>query len=127
MIRVLVATDEPLIGAGIRRALESHSDIVVVAEAETGPATVDAATRHDADVLLIDVTVAVLDGLNAIEQLRRRLPALRVVVLTSVGGEPDGLGAVAGDVAGFVPKSCGPDELIRAVRAAHDDTRGGRP
>jgi DNA-binding NarL/FixJ family response regulator len=122
MIRVLIATDEPLIGAGIRRVLESQDDFEVVAEAETGQATVDAATRHGADVLLIDITVAVLDGLTAIEELRRRLPALRIVVLTSVGAEPDGLGAVADDVAGFVLKSCRPDELIRAVRAAHDDT-----
>jgi DNA-binding NarL/FixJ family response regulator len=119
VIRVLVADDEPLIIAGIRTVLESTADIEVVAQAGNGRAAVDEAIRHRADVALIDIKMPVLDGLSAIEELRRQVPALRIVVLTSFGAEPNVLRAVQNGTVGFVLKNCTPDELIRAVRAAH--------
>jgi DNA-binding NarL/FixJ family response regulator len=119
VIRVLVADDEPLIRAGIRTVLESAGDIEVVAEAENGRAAVDAALRHRPDVVLVDIRMPVLDGLGAADELRRQVPAVRVVVLTSFGAEPNVLRAIDQGAAGFLLKSCAPDELIRAVRAAH--------
>ncbi|GIG87430.1 response regulator [Plantactinospora endophytica] len=120
MIRVLLADDEPLIRAGIRTVLESAGDVEVVAEAADGGAAVAAALRHRVDVALLDIRMPVLDGLDAVDELGRRLPELRVVVLTSFGAEPNVLRAVQSRVAGFVLKNCTPEELIRAVRAAHD-------
>jgi DNA-binding NarL/FixJ family response regulator len=119
VIRVLIADDEPLIAAGVRTVLESAADIEVVAHADNGRAAVDEALRHRADVALIDIKMPVMDGLSAIEELRRQVPELRIVVLTSFGVEPNVLRAVQGGAAGFVLKNCAPDELIRAVRAAH--------
>ena len=119
MIRVLVADDEPLIRAGIRTVLESAPDITVVAEAENGRAAVAEAVRHRVDVALIDLRMPVLDGLGALEELGRQVPGLRVVVLTSFGAEPNVLHALQHRAAGFVLKNCTPDELVRAVRAAH--------
>ncbi|MGW0436258.1 response regulator [Micromonospora sp. NPDC003197] len=119
MIRVLVADDEPLIRAGIRTVLESAPDITVIAEAENGRAAVTEAIRHRVDVALIDLKMPVLDGLGTIEELRRQVPALRVVVLTSFGAEPNVLHALQHSAAGFVLKNCTPHELIRAVQAAH--------
>ncbi|MBB5960974.1 response regulator transcription factor [Planomonospora venezuelensis] len=119
VIRVLVADDEPLIAAGIRAVLESAAGIEVVAQAEDGRAAVDAAIAHRADVALIDISMPVMDGLSAIEELHRRLPGLRTVVLTSFGAEPNVLRALQSSVAGFVLKNCSPDELIAAVRAVH--------
>jgi DNA-binding NarL/FixJ family response regulator len=119
VIRVLVADDEPLITAGIRAVLESDPGIEVVAEAANGRAAVDAALRHRIDVALIDINMPVLDGLGAIEELRRRLPPLRIVVLTAFGTEPNVLRAVQHGAAGFVLKNCTPGELIGAVRAVH--------
>jgi DNA-binding NarL/FixJ family response regulator len=118
MVRVLVADDEPLIRAGIRAVLESTPDLEVVAEAEDGRQAVDRAISHRVDVALIDIRMPVQDGLTVVEQLRRQVPALRVVVLTSFGTEPNLLRALQHDVAGFLLKNCTPDELIRAVRAA---------
>jgi DNA-binding NarL/FixJ family response regulator len=120
MIRVLIADDEPLIRAGIRSVLESTADIAVVAQAENGRAAVDEAIKHRADVALLDIKMPVLDGLSAIEELRRQLPALRIVMLTSYGAEPNVLRALQHRAAGFLLKTCAPDELIRAVRAAYD-------
>jgi DNA-binding NarL/FixJ family response regulator len=116
---VLVADDDPLIRAGICTVLESADDIEVVAQACNGRAAVDEAIRRPVDVALLDIKMPVLDGLGAIEELRQRMPALRVVMLTSFGEEPNVLRALQNDAAGFVLKNCTPDELIRAVRAAH--------
>jgi len=120
MIRVLVADDEPLMTAGIRTVLESDRGIEVVAEARDGRAAVDAALRHRADVALLDIKMPGMDGLAALAELRRRVPALRVVILTSFGAEPNVHRALAAGASGFVLKNCAPDELIRAVRAAHE-------
>jgi DNA-binding NarL/FixJ family response regulator len=119
MIRVLVADDEPLIRTGIRTVLESAGDIEVVSEAADGRAAVDQAIQYRADVALLDINMPALDGLAALEELGRRAPALRTVVLTSFGTEPNVLRALQHAAAGFVLKSASPDELIRAVRSAH--------
>ncbi|MGN9913573.1 response regulator transcription factor [Phytohabitans sp. LJ34] len=119
-IRVLVADDEPLIAAGIRTVLESAGDIAVIAEAGNGRAAVEEAVRQQPDVALLDIRMPLLDGLAAAEELRRRAPAVRTLVLTSFGAEPNVLRAIQGGASGFILKNCTPDELIRAVRAAHD-------
>ena len=120
MIKVLIADDEPLIVAGIRTVLESAGDIEVVAQAADGRTAVEQAVMRRTDVALIDINMPAMDGLSAIEELRRRAPAVRAVVLTSFGAEPNVLRALRNDVSGFVLKNCLPEELIRAVRAAHD-------
>lgn len=119
MIRVLVADDEPLITAGIRTVLASAPDIEVVAEAGDGRNAVERAVSHRADVALLDIVMPVLDGLGAVDELRRRAPAVRCVLLTAFGAEAHVLRALEYGAAGFVLKNCEPGELIRAVRAAH--------
>ena len=119
-MRVLVADDEPLITAGIRTVLESQAGIEVVATAADGSAAVREAVRHRPDVALLDITMPVLDGLAALTELRRQAPSVRAVMLTSFGTEPNVLRALRDGASGFVLKHCAPDELIRAVRAAHD-------
>jgi DNA-binding NarL/FixJ family response regulator len=120
VIRVLVADDEPLIAAGIRTVLSSADGITVVAQAFDGRAAVEEAIRHRPDVALIDINMPVMDGLRVVEELHGRLPGVRSVVLTSFGAEPNVVRALRGGTAGFVLKNCLPEELIRAVRAAHD-------
>lgn len=119
MIRVLVADDEPLVRAGIRTVLESAADIVVAAEASDGRAAVEAALACHPDVALVDIKMPVLDGLAAIGEIRRRVPGVQAVMLTSFGTQPNARRAVQAGVAGFVLKACAPGELIGAVRAAH--------
>jgi DNA-binding NarL/FixJ family response regulator len=120
VIRVLVADDEPLIAAGVRTVLESAGDVEVVAEAADGRAAVEEAIRHRADVVVIDINMPLMDGLSAVAELQRRAPGVRAVVLTSFGAEPNVVRALESGTAGFVLKNCLPEELIRAVRAAHD-------
>ncbi|MFB9316729.1 response regulator transcription factor [Cryptosporangium minutisporangium] len=119
MIRVLIADDEPLIRAGIAAVLDSDPEITVVAREADGRAAVERAIRADVDVALVDIRMPVLDGLEVVEELHRRRPALPVVVLTSFGAEPNVLRAVEHRAAGFLLKNCTPAELVGAVRAAH--------
>ncbi|MGH3170128.1 MAG: response regulator transcription factor [Trebonia sp.] len=119
MIRVLIADDEPLVRAGIRTVLESAGDIVVTAEAGDGRAAVATALACRPDVALIDIKMPALDGIAVIGEIHRVLPGAATVILTSFGTEPHARSAIRAGAAGFVLKSAAPDELIRAVRAAH--------
>lgn len=103
----------------MRTVLESAGDLTVVATAADGSSAVRAALEHRPDVVLLDITMPVLDGLGALGELRRVLPAARAVMLTSYGTEPNVLRALAGGATGFVLKHCAPGELVGAVRAAH--------
>ncbi|MEU9009286.1 response regulator transcription factor [Streptomyces sp. NPDC048479] len=117
-IRVVVADDEPLIRAGIRMILTSDRGIEVVAEAANGREAIDLARSHSADVVLLDIQMPVMDGLTALGELRRALPAARVIVLTTFGERENVLRALECGGAGFLLKDTAPAELIRAVRAA---------
>jgi DNA-binding NarL/FixJ family response regulator len=119
MITVLVADDEPLVRAGIRAVLESAGDIAVTAEAGDGRAAVTAALASRPDVALVDIKMPALDGLAAAAEIRRLSPDVRVVLLTSFGTQTHARRAVEEGVAGFVLKSCAPDDLIQTVRAVH--------
>ncbi|WP_326655293.1 MULTISPECIES: response regulator transcription factor [unclassified Streptomyces] len=118
LIRVVIADDEPLIRAGIRMILTSDREIEVVAEAANGREAIDLALSHSADVVLLDIQMPVMDGLTALGELRRSLPAARAIVLTTFGERENVLRALEGGGAGFLLKDTAPAELIRAVRAA---------
>jgi DNA-binding NarL/FixJ family response regulator len=120
VIRVLIADDEPLIRAGIRTVLESTTDIHVVAEADNGGEVTGTAIAGLVDVALLDIRMPILDGLGALAELQRRAPEIKVVMLTSFSEEPNVVRALRGGAAGFVLKNCSADELIAAVRAAHN-------
>lgn len=114
MIRVLVADDEPLIVEGVRTVLESAGDITVAAAVHNGRDALAAA--GSVDVALLDLNMPGLGGLEVLE----RLGGARALILTSFGDQANVLAAVQGGAAGFLLKTCAPEELIRAVRAVHD-------
>ncbi|MEU6309579.1 response regulator transcription factor [Streptomyces sp. NPDC047014] len=118
VIRVVIADDEPLIRAGIRMILTSAPDIEVVAEAGNGREAVDLARSHAPDVMLLDIQMPVLDGLTALEELRRAAPEVRALILTTFGEKENVLRALGQGGAGFLLKDSAPGELIGAVRAA---------
>ncbi|WP_028810677.1 response regulator transcription factor [Streptomyces flavidovirens] len=117
-IRVVIADDEPLIRAGIRMILTSDRAIEVVAEAHNGREAVELARVHAPDVVLLDLQMPVMDGLTALAELGRAVPAARVIVLTTFGERENVLRALESGGAGFLLKDSAPAELIRAVRAA---------
>ncbi|WP_327384292.1 MULTISPECIES: response regulator transcription factor [unclassified Streptomyces] len=118
VIRVVIADDEPLIRAGIRMILTSAPDIEVVAEAANGREAVDLARSHAPDVMLLDIQMPVMDGLTALGELRRAVPEVRALILTTFGEKENVLRALGEGGAGFLLKDSAPGELIGAVRAA---------
>jgi two-component system, NarL family, response regulator DesR len=117
MIRVLIAEDQAMIRGALVALLQAQPDIEVAAEAGNGEEAVAQALRHVPDVAVLDMEMPVRDGLWAARELRARLPACRVLILT-VFGRPGYLRRAVDDgVAGFLLKDAPPGELAQAVRA----------
>ncbi|MGA5267027.1 response regulator [Streptomyces lydicamycinicus] len=117
-IRVLLADDEQMIRHSVRVILQHADGIEVVGEAANGAEAVRLAAEHGPDVVLLDVRMPVLDGLAAVEPLVALAPAPQVVMLTTFDDEENVIRALRAGATGFLLKDEGPQELIRAVRAA---------
>jgi DNA-binding NarL/FixJ family response regulator len=116
-IRVLLADDEVLLRAGIRLILRHADDIDVVAEAGDGAQALELGSELDVDVVLMDIRMPGMDGVTAMEQLAKRAPSVKVVMLTTFGENHYIARALRAGAAGFLLKDTGPHELIHAVRA----------
>jgi len=121
--RILLADDHTLVRQGIRRILQSQPDLRVVAEAGSGSAAIELAREHQPDLVVLDVGMKGLNGLEALTQLRRMLPSLSVLILSMHADERYVLRAVREGARGYVLKDCVEQELIEAVGAVR---RGAR-
>lgn len=115
-IRVLIADDQALVRYGLRLVLEAEDDIDVVGEAADGAAAVAAAADLVPDVILMDVRMPGTDGIQATRELAARLPATRVLVLTTYDSDEFAFGALQAGAAGFLLKNTRPAELVAAIR-----------
>jgi DNA-binding NarL/FixJ family response regulator len=118
-IRVLLVDDHAVVREGLRAVLELDGGIAVAGEAADGEEALDAAERLRPDVVLMDLAMPRRDGVSAMRELRRRLPATRVIVLTSFADEERLLPAIRAGAAGYLLKDAEPAELVRAVHAAN--------
>jgi two-component system, NarL family, response regulator LiaR len=115
-IRVLVVDDHRLVRKGVIALLRGACEIEVVGEAENGESAVAAAAALHPDVVLLDLSMPVADGLTAIPPLRRLTPAPGILVLTSFSEDERVFAAVRAGALGYVLKDCSPDELVEAIR-----------
>jgi NarL family two-component system response regulator LiaR len=118
-IRVLIADDHAVVREGLRAFLELQEGIEVVGEAADGQEAVEAAASLRPDVIVLDLVMPRLDGVAALRLLRERVPAARAIVLTSFLDDDKLLPALRAGAAGYLLKNARPEELTRAVRAAH--------
>ena len=117
-IRVLVVDDHAVVREGLRTFLSLQDGIEVVGEAADGREAVAAAERERPDVVVMDLVMPRLDGVQAMRELRARVPRARVIVLTSFLDDDRLLPAIRAGAAGYLLKNVEPAELARAVRAA---------
>ena len=117
-IRVLVVDDHAVVREGLRTFLSLQDGIEVVGEAADGREAVAAAERERPDVVVMDLVMPRLDGVQAMRELRARVPRARVIVLTSFLDDDRLLPAIRAGAAGYLLKNVVPAELARAVRAA---------
>jgi DNA-binding NarL/FixJ family response regulator len=117
-IRVLIADDQALVRAGFCRLLDSEADLRVVGEAANGVEALDLVDRFATDVVLMDIRMPILDGLDTTRRLATRHPAVRVVILTTHDLDEYVFDAMQAGASGFLLKDSPPDMLIAAVRTA---------
>ena len=115
-IRVLVADDQSMVRAGLRLLLAREEGIEVVAEAGNGRDAVTLAARFDPDIVLMDIRMPELDGLEATRQILAADPSTRVIVLTTFNLDEYVFEALRAGASGFVLKDDPPEQLIAAVR-----------
>jgi len=116
-IRVLLADDHSLVRAGIRSLLGAMADVQVVAEASSGEEALELAAREQPDVVLMDIAMKGITGLDAAARMRERHPGVRVVILSMHSGEEYVLQALRAGAAGYLLKDSAKAELELAVRA----------
>jgi len=117
-IRVLITDDHKVVRRGLRGFLELDPDLEVVGEAGNGEEAVAMAHELRPDVVLMDLLMPVMDGMEATRQIRRRLPDVEVVALTSVLENASVTGAIKAGAIGYLLKTTDADELCEAIKAA---------
>jgi DNA-binding NarL/FixJ family response regulator len=118
VIRVLIADDQQLVRAGLRTILEAEEDIEVCGEVTDGLLAVSAVEQQQPDVVLMDVRMPNLDGLEATRRIAARAHSPRIVILTTFDLDEYVFAALRGGASGFLLKDTTADELVRAVRLA---------
>jgi DNA-binding NarL/FixJ family response regulator len=116
-IRVLIADDHEVVRMGIKALLMQHAHLKVVGEASTGAEAVEQALLHRPDVVVLDVRMPNMSGVEACQQIVQQLPNTRVVMLTSYAEDDLLFAAIRAGASGYVLKRIGSDDLIRTIEA----------
>ncbi len=124
MIRVLLADDHTLFREGLRALFASEPDVEVVAEARDGEEAVRKASELRPDVVVMDIQMPVLDGIESTRRIRSALPDVKVLVLSMYDDEEHAKRLLAAGASGFMLKRATSDELVRALREV---VSGGMP
>ncbi|MFO7634148.1 MAG: response regulator transcription factor [Caldilinea sp.] len=118
-IRVLIVDDHAIVRRGIRALLSEAGGFSVVGEVDTGQAAVLAAVETQPDVILMDLLMPGMDGIEATRQITSHQPDTRVLVLTSFAADNKVFPAIKAGAVGYLLKDSSPDELVRAIHQVH--------
>jgi DNA-binding NarL/FixJ family response regulator len=116
MIRIVLVDDQQLVRAGFRMVLDYQPDMTVVGEAGDGAAALQLLRTTEADVVVMDLRMPVLDGVAATRQICAAGPRPRVLVLTTFDTDAEAFAALQAGASGFLLKTAPPDELLSAIR-----------
>ena len=115
-LRIVIADDQPLVRAGLRQLMDDHEDIEVVSEARDGATAVTAVLAHRPDVVLMDLRMPGVDGIEATRSITAAGVATRVLVLTTFDDDGLVIEAIRAGASGYVLKGIEPDQLADAIR-----------
>jgi len=118
-IRVLIVDDQPIVRKGIRALLAEVEGIQVVGEAADGQEAVTRTAALQPDVILMDLVMPHVDGIEAIRQITERQEEARILVLTSFAGDDKVFPAIKAGALGYLLKDSEPSDLLRAIRQVH--------
>lgn len=118
-IRILLVDDHQVVRTGLRMLLESQPDLLIVGEASDGQQALALAARLQPDVIVMDITLPDMSGIEATRQIKRQFPHLAIVALTIHEDEQYFFEMLQAGASGYVPKRAAPDDLITAIRTAY--------
>lgn len=116
-LRVVLADDHVMVRQGIRQFLEEEGEITVVAEAADGEETLRLVARHRPDVVVLDIQMPGMSGMEVAREIRARFPDVRILVLTAYDDDPYILALLRAGADGYILKSAEAEDLVRAVQA----------
>lgn len=119
-IKVLVAEDHTIVRKGLCALLEAEADIDVVGEAENGRQAVEMVEELNPDVVLMDISMPELNGMDATRQLKKKLPDLKIIILSMHSNEEYIIETLRAGASGYLIKRTAPSELIKAIHAAQE-------
>jgi len=119
VIKVLLVEDHALTRLGLKTALKRTSDITVIGEAVNGQEAIDAAKALNPDVILMDVGMPVMDGIQAAKRIVAEHPAIRIIMLTQHDNDSDILASLAAGASGYCLKDVDTDRLYTAIRSVN--------
>jgi len=119
LIRVYVTDDHPIVRRGIKQLLDTEPDIEVVGEATNGREAIADMDQLKPDIVLMDLVMPVMDGIEAIRQIKAGHPQIQILVLTSFATDDKVFPAIKAGALGYLIKDTGPEELVRAIRQVH--------
>jgi len=118
-IRVLIADDHAIVRKGIRALLSTEADIQVIGEASDGAEAIAQTQALNPDVILMDLVMPKLDGIEATRQITANQPRARILVLTSFAADDKVFPAIKAGALGYLLKDSSPDELVQAIHQVH--------
>lgn len=116
MLRILIADDHPIVRQGLGQLISKTTDMIVVDEASNGLEVLDKARASNCDVLLLDISMPGLHGLDIIRQLKKENPKLPILILSMHSEEQYAVRAFRAGASGYLTKQSAPDELLAAIR-----------
>ena len=123
-ITILTVDDHPLIRDGLAAVIAREPDMRVVAEAADGEQALEQYRAHQPSIVLMDLRMPVMDGVEAIQAIRAEFPAARIIALTTYEGDEDIYQALAAGASGYLLKDMLRTELIDVIRKVHQGYRG---